>query len=182
MQHDVGNVEQRTLNCSRDAEAQNFHNGDEALLEHTRDRDAQDPLQNSSGKDRRFFRTLNLGQPPEDHRDRQHAADALAQKRRPRNARNAHSEYSHRKNVDTDVQHTRYRKVNERAFSIAGRTQHRRAEVVHHVEGRTKEDNLNVGYCVVDLRFRRAHKSQQRSCAEKAECTDKETADNADCH
>lgn len=69
-----------------DALQNDIADGDEALLEHTRDRDAQNPLQDPAGEDRRFFRTLNLGQPPEDHRDRQHAADALAQKRRPRNA------------------------------------------------------------------------------------------------
>lgn len=85
-----------------------------------------------------FSASLNLGQPPEDHRDRQHAADALAQKRRPRNAGYAHLKHRDEQNVDKDVGKRRCGQKPERRFGVAQRRENTRRNIVEKDERKTE--------------------------------------------
>ena len=105
-------------------------------------------------EDRRFFRALHLRQPAEHHRDRQHAADALAQKRRPRNARNAHLKRRDEQNVHKNVGQRRTRQKPERRLRVAEGGKNTRRYIIKEHERQPQHVNSQVQRRIFENIFR----------------------------
>ena len=110
----------------------------------------------------------------------QHRRDHLGDDGRQRHARNAHAEADHKQQVQQHVHQARNREEVQRAAGVAHRAQHRRAEVVEHVEGHADKIDAYVLGRQRQHALRRAHPRKEGAAEDEAEDSDPHAADQAD--
>ena len=95
--------------------------GNKALLQDARNGDDREPSKMVPREDLYFSFRRDFRKAAEDDHKRQHAADSLAQKRRPGNTGNAHVERRNKQNIDRDIRRGRAGKKDKRRFGVAQR-------------------------------------------------------------
>ena len=109
-------------------------------------------------------------------RRRDHLGDDGCQ----RHARHAHVEADDEQQVQQHVHQARERQEVQRTAGVAHRAQHRRAEVVQHVEGHADKIDADVLRCQRQHALRRAHPFEEGPAKDEAEDADGHAADQAD--
>ena len=104
----------------------------------------------------------------EDDHKRQHAAHALAQKRRPGNTGNAHVERRNKQNIDRDIRRGRAGKKDKRRFGVAQRGENAGRDIVEEHERKPVDVNIEVELRVREDFFRRLNEPQKRITAERS--------------
>ena len=145
--------------------------GDEALLQDTRDGDARHAAEQSAGEDRSplALRQVDLRQTAEHEHQRQHAAHALAQERCPRNAVHAHAERRDEQDIHRDVRERRSHEEEERRFGIAERGENTGRHIIEKHKRQAADVNVQIQLRVLHDLIRRVDEAEELTRQQQAD-------------